>query len=320
MDNQTLRDLHWLLDVIQSSDIGIVVLDRELNIEVFNRFMQAHSGRPAEAVIGESILNIFPELSGSWLCPRVETVFETGVPLYSNWQQRPWVFQFQMDLPVHTDVPIMYQNTVLLPLRAANTQVERVALVVYDTTAEARGHHQLAEAQQALLSQSRTDALTGLWNRGYWDERLQEEYQRVQRSGTPASLVMLDIDHFKQINDRYGHPCGDEVIRMLGQSISRNSRAIDICGRYGGEEFALVLPNTAAEGAFSYCERLRKEVGQQTVRTQTGESLRVTISLGLAELTPELGGGDIWVASADQALYQAKASGRNCTAVYSPAR
>ncbi len=311
MDADTFRDLHWMLDVIQSADIGVVVLDETLRIEVFNHFMQAHSGLAPESVIGRDIRQVFPELPGDWLERHVDMVFELGAPIHTHWEQRPWLFRFPLHLPLRFEAEVMYQNTVFLPLRAANKRVERVGILVHDVTDMALQRQHLEAVQQELLNLSRTDALTGLWSRGYWDECLEREWQRSRRQRQSACLMMLDIDHFKRINDELGHPAGDEALRWLASILHDYTRKVDVCGRYGGEEFAVILPGTTVEGALQMAERLRREVARASIDVGAEQPLGLTVSIGIATTSGQEGDALDWLRRADDALYQAKEQGRN---------
>ena len=317
MDARDFKELHWLLDIIQSSNIGIVVLDRELRVEVFNRFMQAHSGIAPEHAIGQTLTDLFPELPEQWLWRRLRTVFELGIPVYTTWEERSYLFRFPLHLPIHHYVDLMYQNVMFVPLRTADDSVARMGIVVYDVTESALAHKALEEARAELLVLSRVDALTKLWNRGYWEERFEEEWQRALRYGGPVSLVMFDIDHFKQINDTYGHQVGDHAIREAASTLAEMSRRdIDICGRYGGEEFVVVLPDTTKEGAYAFCERLRQRIAAISIAVPQQPPVQFTISLGVAEFDPHNESSLQWLQRADQMLYRAKENGRNQTQVF----
>jgi diguanylate cyclase (GGDEF)-like protein/PAS domain S-box-containing protein len=316
MEENQFSDLHWLLDVIQSSNVGIVVLNRELHVEVFNRFMQAHSGIRSDQAIGESIFELFPEVPRQWFERRVQSVFELEIPIYTTWTERPWVFHFPLRLPIHYQADTMYQNVMFVPLQGAKNTIERVGIVVYDVTEIANARRELELAQVDLLRLSRTDRLTQLWSRGYWEERLHDEFMRAQRFGEPVTLVMFDIDHFKRINDTYGHPTGDEAIRLVARLLRECAREIDICGRYGGEEFTAILPGTPNGGAFHFCERLRQRIEAASIAAPQNQTVMFTSSFGIAELNDETADVKMWLENADQALYRAKTSGRNRTCVY----
>ncbi|KGI78451.1 hypothetical protein LF63_0108460 [Oleiagrimonas soli] len=171
--------------------------------------------------------------------------------------------------------------------------------------------------QNQLLSQlSRTDSLTSLANRHHWQESLALEFQRYLRTHRPATLVMLDLDAFKSLNDSYGHTVGDDVLRRVADILHENSRNIDTPGRFGGDEFGLVMPETDRDGARMLMERIRREVEREVFDVDA--SLRVTISIGLAEITRGMSDPLDWIKAADDALYLAKEQGRNrvCTAPY----
>jgi len=157
-----------------------------------------------------------------------------------------------------------------------------------------------------LLHLSRNDSLTGVFSRRYWEQRLLEEFERCQRSGEKACVMMLDIDHFKNINDSYGHLVGDNVLKQFGQ-ILQQLRASDIAGRYGGEEFAILLPNSDLEKSLLVAERLRQDIEN----TQFDSIEKCTVSIGIASLEQQYEDAFKWLDNADQALYQAKKEGRN---------
>jgi diguanylate cyclase (GGDEF)-like protein len=174
---------------------------------------------------------------------------------------------------------------------------------------------ELHRANHGLNQIAHTDALSGLKNRRASEEHLGVEWRRALRHGHSATLVMIDIDHFKEINDRYGHPVGDRVIRCLADAIRADSRDIDISGRYGGDEFMVILPQIDLSGARVFAERLRERVAASTVPCCDGV-LRFSISLGIAaipQFEPTGQGHAEWLAQADAALYQAKRAGRNAT-------
>jgi diguanylate cyclase len=160
-----------------------------------------------------------------------------------------------------------------------------------------------------LAHQTRVDASTGLLNRPSWETAVDAELRRFRRGGAAGALMMIDIDHFKDINDRHGHLAGDEVIRTIARIIEASIREVDVPGRYGGDEFGLLLAHTGAHAALLAAERIRQRA-HETVFDRAPE-IRVTLSIGIAVATRGMENVHAWVAQADDALYQAKTLGRN---------
>ncbi|MBV9470207.1 MAG: sensor domain-containing diguanylate cyclase, partial [Abitibacteriaceae bacterium] len=170
-----------------------------------------------------------------------------------------------------------------------------------------RSHLALQHANLQLEILSRTDGLTGLNNHRVFQERLEAEFRTTLRYGTPLSLLLLDIDCFKEYNDRFGHPAGDEVLKMVAHTLRDYARATDCAARYGGEEFALILPLTGAAEALATAERIRTSIEQMAWPQRA-----ITVSIGACTHTASIQSKAELVAAADQALYRAKAQGRNC--------
>jgi len=175
-----------------------------------------------------------------------------------------------------------------------------------------RANRQLREANEKLLKLSVTDDRTNLLNDRYLRRRLQEEFKRAVRYGTPLSVMVLDLDHFKQINDKYGHDCGDQVLKEFGRVVIENAREIDIVGRFGGEEFLMILPNTSGIPAAIVAERVRK-AAEEHVYKHKEFLVRVTVSAGLASVPAnrEVRTEVDLLKAADNALYRAKQASRN---------
>ncbi len=174
------------------------------------------------------------------------------------------------------------------------------------------------ESELALQSASNSDSMTGLSNRRYFMPLLKQEILRAHRFMHPISLLMLDIDHFKNINDLYGHQTGDLVICTIANICRNTARSIDAPARIGGEEFAILLLEVGLEGALTAAERIRKAVENTTIRSAKGVPLNFTISIGVAERPLDVVSEERFIALADAALYKAKASGRNCVQCAEP--
>jgi two-component system, cell cycle response regulator len=168
----------------------------------------------------------------------------------------------------------------------------------------------LLRSQEVLKHEATHDRLTGLWNRGRILDELGRELRRTRRESTSLAVVMADVDHFKRINDSHGHAVGDTVLHRVGQRILSTLRASDSIGRFGGEEFLLVLPRADVNGGRDVAERVRASLAAAPVIAPSGE-VRITMSLGVACSTTTLGDSAALVEAADRALYEAKANGRN---------
>ncbi len=311
-----ITELHWMLDIVQSIDVGVVVMDREYKIEVWNSFMENHSGRSASEVAALTLFEIFPEIDRSWFTHKVETAVMLGTRAFTIWEQRPNLVRFKSYQPITGLADEMYQNVTILPLRSTNGATDHVCLIIYDVTGVAVNKRQLESANAQLQELALRDGLTGMLNRRHWEQCLEREFARHARYETPTSLVMFDIDHFKSVNDTYGHQIGDEVIREVARTTLQHARGTDYAGRYGGEEFVVLLPDTDLAGADQFAERLRQAIEGLRIDHQD-ESLSFTVSLGVACLSGKMSDHKTLIEHADKALYQSKEAGRNRTTVYS---
>lgn len=178
--------------------------------------------------------------------------------------------------------------------------------------------HQTIQSLQQLATLRReaiTDPLMDIYNRRYIDRKLEEEVSRSNRYGTALSVLLLDIDHFKRINDTLGHDTGDRVLRGLGELLKRSVRRSDVLGRFGGEELLLVLPQTGSAKARQLAEKLRREIEQADLlpaaESPDGTTVRCTVSIGVASFGGRAATPERLLQRVDEALYRAKAEGRN---------
>jgi diguanylate cyclase (GGDEF)-like protein len=172
----------------------------------------------------------------------------------------------------------------------------------------------LGETMEELRRLATRDSLTGLFNRREFERMLESESERSVRFGLPLGLAMIDVDHFKTINDAHGHPAGDTVLRELAGRLMTLLRSVDRVARFGGEEFAALLVQTDAAGALTVAERICRTIASEPVGIAEGRSLKVTVSIGVAAWSMNMDASSM-IAAADAALYAAKAAGRNCVMV-----
>ena len=250
----------------------------------------------------------------------------TGIIPYGNWVTVLQYSGFAIEVVLLSMALAERINREKKQRIAAQTkvlEVERQAKIDLTQTIEektqalkqALGSLEKANAELSTLSQ--TDALTQLANRRHFDNTFEQEYKRAKRQHHPLSLIMVDIDHFKHINDQYGHQAGDECLKMVGQILKTHAaRAEDFPARYGGEEFCILLPGLTQAEAQDVAESMRINVEDSTCLYQ-GKAINLTISLGIyGEVPGETGSIQAILKHADQALYQAKTNGRNRTEIY----
>lgn len=202
-------------------------------------------------------------------------------------------------------------------LRAAQRVVQLQEELAFDREQLMRFSAELSAANERLLGQALSDALTGLPNRRFAMERMEQEWALTKRGDRTLSCLMVDIDHFKSINDRFGHQVGDEALKLVADTLRRAARTQDVVCRYGGEEFLVICPDTDAQAAVQCAERLRTNVAAQGLRLQDGGEHKMTVSIGVAEKNESINTLEALLIHSDNNLYAAKEAGRNRTIVIS---
>lgn len=309
------NSFHWLVDMLESVEVGLLVLDRDFRVQAWNGFMEHHSGLSASKVQDQVLFDVFPDIPKEWLTRKIDSVVMLNTRAFTSWEQRPYLFRFRNTRPITGTEEFMFQNLTISPLSGTDGQIEKICLMVYDVTDIASSKKALEQANKQLEKLSMTDRLTGLLNRGTWENLLDAEFERHRRYGQKTCLVMFDIDHFKAVNDTHGHLAGDEVIKHTAAVTKSSLRQSDTPGRYGGEEFGIILPETDAEGARTICERIRQTIEESTVNTSVAD-IQYTVSIGVAPLSGETENYMQWLQQADEALYAGKEGGRNRVVVF----
>lgn len=296
--------------------IGAAVIDRSLRIVFWNRWLAEHSMLEREAVLGRPIHEVMPALVKKGFVKKAREVFRRGQPSFFNKKLHQNIFPFYSGRSyIEKKLAPMEQTVILSPLLDSEGNTAEVLISVFDISDWISYQNELLRSQTELQRLSQTDDLTQVPNRRNIMDRLSEELLVHKRKKRPLSLALLDIDHFKKINDSFGHHTGDAILREMAQLVSTMLRDYDTIGRYGGEEFMIVLPETSGEQAFRVADRLREGVERHEFLVNE-RAYRITVSLGLAgkeaEATPEI---EELFKEADRCLYLAKASGRNRTEI-----
>jgi diguanylate cyclase (GGDEF)-like protein len=303
--------------IVDRANVGIFVINHQREILLWNQFMEIHSERQADTVIGKNLFAEFPELPHKWLDRKIENVFILKNYSFTSWEQRPYLFRFAHNRPVTGGVDCMRQDCTLMPVKDEAGEVQYVCFTLFDATDTSIYQSRLHELTEKLREASNRDGLTKLFNRRYIEETLDNEFNRARRYQGKLSVILTDIDFFKKVNDTYGHLAGDDVLRAVSQRLSAGLRGTDVLGRYGGEEFLIILPETNIEGAQILADRLRHDMAATPIKVE-GESLPISISLGVTQLRPQTAGYAQLIAEADIGLYQSKEKGRNRVTLYDP--
>ena len=240
----------------------------------------------------------------------------------SEFLNRFRAFEVLRDIPVVVITAVEQKEALYAALQAGANDFLRKPVDEMELIARANNMLQLrarqlelAEANERLLVLATTDSLTGLANRRHFLDKLREELARAQRYGRSCSVAMVDADHFKSVNDTHGHEVGDRVLKQLSSLMSDEVRDVDCVGRLGGEEFAILLPETTIDGAKIFCERLLSKI--RAAEIDLGETtLRYTVSIGLTAVCTGEARTDVILNRADEALYAAKEGGRDRVVVH----
>ena len=330
--DRTIRDLSVLYDI--SRAVSQIDNMKQLLLEILERAIErvgAERGSIMLYVQDEDLLRLqvvrgLPDPiveqrinSGEQECKTFRpgdgiagTVFQTGEAYLSHDTSSDEKFAPSGETRVESIacLPLICNDQPIGVLNITNKRESHFCSEDVEILAAIAGQAALTIEKADLYQLAITDELTGLYVRRYFYRRLDDELRRSNRYETTVSMVLLDIDHFKKFNDTHGHAAGDEVLKEVSKCMLQQCREIDVVSRYGGEEFAVLLPETPQEGALTAAERLRSSVEAAEVQYE-GKTLKVTISLGVCEVAGENNTREAIIGAADMALYHAKASGRN---------
>jgi diguanylate cyclase (GGDEF)-like protein len=308
-----------LNSVLKAVRAGVIVFDAQQRIVLWNHWVEQHSRFPTAEALGKTFAEVFPDMIDG----RTHAAIREA--LHNNFASLISQTLNKAPFPLHATAADaaggvrMQQAVHVMPLEVAG--MPRHCLVqITDVSMAVSRERKLRELAVELESQTLVDGLTGIANRRRFDLHLEDEFRRAKRAASPLSLVMIDVDFFKDYNDNYGHQRGDECLARIAAALSDTlHRPRDLVARYGGEEFTVILPDTDPEGALQVAEAMRAAVEALVLEhARSGVAPCVTISLGVSTLTPGHSGKmSTLLHAADRALYQAKRSGRNCVVVQS---
>ncbi len=303
--------------VVVSRDISdLKVLERERRLSE-EKFSKAFKGGPDPIILSEIetgyVREINPAFTDTFGYTEAEAIGRTTleIGLWADEKQRLQTVALMREkgyLRNH-EVDFRTKDGRLLTVLGSSTHIDIDNKPFW--LVQFRDITELKRLRTELEKQAHTDFLTGLATRGFFLDLANSELARARRYAKPLSLLMLDVDHFKLFNDTHGHLAGDEALRCLSRICQDVLREVDIVGRFGGEEFAIFLPETSVDQAWEVAERLRGQVAQTPVIWLENKKLAMTISVGVTELQPADTDLDHLFARADQALYEAKNKGRN---------
>jgi diguanylate cyclase (GGDEF)-like protein len=313
-----LRDSEaYLAQIVDGSSVAMLVIDAAHRVTHWNRACEVTTGTLAKDVIGtQDQWKAFYASSRPIMADLVlDDANESTVDRLYHGRYRPSLlirggYEAEDFFPHFGDRGRWLFFTAA-PLRNAAGEVIGAIETLQDVSERRRAEEALRDSEERYRSLSLTDSLTGLFNSRYLHERLPAEIERASRYGRPLSLLVLDCDNFKSINDRYGHLEGDKVLMSLAEVIGLCLRRSDSAFRYGGEEFVVLLPEAGEQASVALANRLREMFANQKVLTAAGEEICCTVSVGVSRHVP----GDTessLIRRADEACYSAKDQGRNC--------
>lgn len=313
----TLNSLALLRAIVDRLHAGVFVVDKNFNIVMWNAFMANYSGKNEDETLNSNLFQCFPELPQSWLEQKINNVLLLKNFSFTSWENRPYLFRFEHNRPITGSVDFMRQNCTFMPICDDNTGEDFVCITIYDVTDSSIYETLLKDAVKTLAEASSRDALTGCFNRRFLVQTMEREFGRASRYGNKLSFILLDLDHFKNVNDTYGHIAGDEVLKSTAKVIQDSLRNSDTLGRYGGEEFGIILPETDLPGAIVLAERLRVKIASTPIY-HNNTKLSVTTSVGVAQLSTDFESIEQFIHAADMALYHSKENRRNKVTAYNP--
>lgn len=311
MNAPTPQLLRGVLDAV---NLGAVVLDADARVVLWNAWMARHSGLAEADVVGADFFAVCPDLRGGRLAAALGQALRENFAAVLSHSLNKAPLALYADPAAAARGERLQQAIEVTPLAVAGA-ARHCLIQVSDVSIAVRRETLLREQAMVLRTQTFSDGLTGVANRRHFDVAIDKEMRRAKRSGSPLSLLMIDIDHFKDYNDQYGHQQGDTCLKQVASALATMlNRSGDVLARYGGEEFAAILPDTEPAKALMLAEAIRKGVRALAIENghEEGAARHITVSIGVATRSGAAPLDiDQLIGAADRALYQAKDGGRN---------
>lgn len=291
---------------------GIIILDENLNIHAWNNWLEIFTNITEQDVLGKNICEVFSYINKQKLKRKVKTVLVTKSATFMSLDTSDYLIDIPVSNITNKIFSSMKQEITILPY---DIEKQLICIYIYDVTPMSEINHMLQIANEELIDMSHRDPLTHIYNRRYFAEESGKILAFSKRNDIPLTIIILDIDNFKKINDTYGHFVGDEVIIKVAGSLEKHIRKSDIAARFGGEEFVMLLQNCDLENGKQVAEKTRRDIEEATITLQNKKVIDFTISLGVAQYDQrqDTNNLELTVARADKALYQSKKNGRNQT-------
>jgi diguanylate cyclase (GGDEF)-like protein/PAS domain S-box-containing protein len=332
--NSSSAEVDERFAILDHSPIGQFILREDYVVLFWNRCLEGWTGLDRRQVVGTSITEHYPHLAAAKYTSRIDSIFHGGPPTIFSSQLHRFFIPVALPGGKHR-----FQSSVVTAVPSGNRGIWHAMFSIQDVThlTEAIDNHRRA-LRQAMVEMERRkqvetelmlqaeelqrlnlllkersvrDGLTGLFNHRHFHEVLEKSFHFALRYGEDLSCLVLDLDHFKRVNDRYGHMAGDSVLRQFAEHLQNRIRCADVAARYGGEEFGLLLPKTDLQGALALAEQIRSSL-EDSLFFYGEQEIAITASIGLASLsTGEFRTPQDLILAADRALYRAKTEGRN---------
>ena len=295
--------------IFNAVDNGIIILNKNLEIIGWNNWLEIFTNKLEKDVLNKNLCELYDYINEKKLKRRIKTVLVTNHSTFYTMDQNNFLIDIPYNNITNSKFKSMQQNITIVPY---DIEKEQVCIFIYDNTSLSETHAKLNDLNDELKELSNRDYLTGLYNRRFFAEEAARAIALTLRNNSKFSIITMDIDKFKNINDSYGHAVGDRVINTVAKKLKELVRKSDIPARFGGEEFVLLLYDISAQNAMKVAENMRKTIEDLEIKVEEN-SIKFTVSFGVAQFDTFKDNNNIehTITRADKALYQAKDNGRN---------